>query len=97
MTLSLFVVADADVAAGRGERIPGNMEPVGAREELVGEGVGLEEVDQALELSRIFGADVSSLTNQVLGVAHTADFAIDGLITEPRVDNNWPNDGSCGF
>ena len=83
--------------AGRGERIPGNMEPVGAREELVGEGVGLEEVDETLELNRIFGADVSSLTNQMLGVANAPYSMIDGLITEPRVDNNWPNDGSCGF
>ena len=79
---ALFIVPDADVMAGCGVGVPGDVKPGGAREKLVGEGVGLEEVDQALELSRIFGADVSSLTDEMLGVAHTTDFAIDGLITE---------------
>ena len=38
-----------------GERIPGEVEPGGAGKELVGEGVGLEEVDETLKLSWSFG------------------------------------------
>ena len=44
------------------------MEPGGAGEELVGEGVGLEEVDEALELGGIFGVDVGGLAKKVLRV-----------------------------
>ena len=39
--VSLFVVAEADVMAGWAEGIPGEVEPGGGGEELVGEGVGL--------------------------------------------------------
>ena len=46
----LLVVADADIVARRGEGVPGDVEPVGAGEELVGEGVMTEEVNQQLEL-----------------------------------------------
>ena len=58
--------------AGSGKGVPGDMEPVGAGEELVGEGVGLEEVDKALELSRIFRTDIGSLTDQVLRIPDIA-------------------------
>ena len=78
----LLVVAEADVVAGLGEGAPGEMEPSGAGEELVGEGVGLEEVDETLELSRIFGADVGGLTDEMLGIANTPYPAIDSLVTE---------------
>ena len=65
--------------AGSGKGVPGDMEPVGGCEELVGEGVRLEEVDKALELSRIFRTDIGSLTDQVLRIPDTAHFAIDSL------------------
>ena len=68
--------------AGLGEGAPGEMEPSGAGEELVGEGVGLEEVDETLELSRIFGADVGGLTDEVLGVTNAPYPAIDSLVTK---------------
>ena len=78
-----------------GERIPGNMEPGGCRKELVGEVVGLEEINKALELSRILGADIGGLTDEVLRVLYPAHLAIDGLVTEARIDDDWPDDGSC--
>ena len=93
--LYLFVVAEADVVAGWGEGIPGEVEPDAGGEELVGEVVVAEEVDEALELSRIFGADVGSLADEVLRVLYAADLKIDGLITEARIDDDWPDDGSC--
>ena len=92
---SLFVVAEVDVVAGRGVGVPGDVEPGGASEELVGEVVVAEEVDEALELSRIFGADVGGLTDKVLRVFYPAHLAIDGIVTEARIDDDWPDDGSC--
>ena len=71
-----------------GEGVPGDVEPGGAGEELVGEGVGFEEVDEALELGGIFGADVGGLTKKVLRVFDTPNPAIDGLITKARIDDD---------
>lgn len=49
----LLVVADADEVAGLAGGIPGDVEPAVAGEELVGQGVMAQEVDEALELGRI--------------------------------------------
>ena len=68
--------------AGLGEGVPGEVKPGGAGEKLVGEGVGLEEVDEALELSRIFRADVGGLTDEVLRVAHTANQTVNPTVAE---------------
>ena len=59
----LFIVTETDEVAGLGEGSPGDVEPVGAGEELVGELTSAEEVDKALELAGVFGADVGGLTN----------------------------------
>ena len=86
--MSLLVVAKVDVVARLGEGGPGDVEPGGAGEELVGEGVGFEEVDEALELSGIFRTNVGGLTEKVLGVRYAPYPAIDSLITEARVDDD---------
>ena len=65
-----------------GKGVPRDVEPGGAGEELVGEGVGLEEVDEALELSWILRTDIGSLTDEMLGVTNTTYPAIDSLISE---------------
>ena len=39
--LLLFVVSDADIVAGNAEGTPGDVEPAGTGQELVGLGVGL--------------------------------------------------------
>ena len=65
-----------------GERIPGEVEPGGAGEELVGEGVEAKEVDEALELSRIFRADVGGLADEVLGIGDTANQTINPTVAE---------------
>ena len=49
----LLVVPDADVVAGNAEGTPGDVEPAGAGQELVGQGVTTQEGDQALELLRV--------------------------------------------
>lgn len=58
------------------------MEPVGAGQELVGEGVSAEEVDQPLELGRILRTDISSLADEVLGIVDASDLSIDCLAAE---------------
>ena len=65
--------------AGLGEGVPGDMEPAVTGKELIGEGVALEEIDEALELSWIFGTDVSSLAEKMLGIANAPYPTIDGL------------------
>ena len=78
--------------AGRGEGVPGDVEPAAAGEELVGELPGLEEIDQPLELGRVFGTDVGGLAEEVLGVFDTVDLAVDGLATESGIDDDGADD-----
>ena len=87
-TSLLFVVSYPDEVPRGGELVPGNVEPVRASEELVGEGVTAEEVDQPLELGRILRTDISRLTDEVLGVLDTADLLIHPLAAEARIDDD---------
>ena len=88
----LLVIANADVVARLGEGIPGEVKPGFGGEELVGEGVGLEKVDEALELSWILRTDVGSLAYEVLGVFNAPYPAIDSFIPEARIDDDGAND-----
>ena len=66
----------------RGEGGPGDVEPAGAGEELVGVLPVFEEVHEFCELRRIFRTDVGSLADQVLGVTNAPYSTIDRLATE---------------
>ena len=68
-----FVVPYPDIVAGGTEGRPGDVEPAGAGEELVGQGVMAEEIDQRLELRGVARADVGSLAQEVLGTSDTTD------------------------
>ena len=57
-----FVIPYPDVVAGRGEGIPGDVEPAIAREQLVGVFADLQEFDELPELRGIFRTDVGSLS-----------------------------------
>ena len=72
----------------RSEGNPGDVEPTIAGEELVGVFMVAEEVDQALELLRVLGPNVSSLAQQVLRVTDTANQGIDAGIAETGVDDD---------
>ena len=72
----------------RGERTPGDVEPAIAGEELVGVGVCFQEIDQALELSRVARADVGSLAEEVLRVTDTTHEGIDTRVAEAGVDDD---------
>jgi hypothetical protein len=59
---------------GIGEGRPGDVEPAGTGQQLVGIVAGAEEVHQALELARVFGAGVGSLAALVprlMAISHT--------------------------
>ena len=92
----LLVVPDADEVAGWGEGIPGDVEPTIAGQELVGEGVGLQEGDEAVELLRVLGADVGSLAKEVLGVLDAANQAVHAAVAEAGVDDEGTADGLSG-
>ena len=62
------------------EGIPRDVEPAGGGKELVGIFTGLEEGDEALELLRVFGADVGSLTKEVLRALDATDKGVDASI-----------------
>jgi len=72
------------------------VEPARAGQELVGQGVGFQEVDQLLELLGVLGADVGCAALEVLGVTDAADLAIDGLTAEAAVDDDGTADGLAG-
>ena len=93
----LFVVPYPDLMAGLGEGTPGDVEPAAAGgQELVGVRMGAQEVDQAVKLLRVLGADVGSLALQVLRVADTADESVDARVTEARVDDDGASDSLTG-
>ena len=66
------------------------MEPAVASEKLVCILARSQKRYQTLKLRRIFRTDIGSLTIQVLRVRYSANFAIDGLIAETGIDNDWP-------
>ena len=82
--------------AGDAEGCPGDVEPAGAGEELVGQGVGLQERDQSLKLVGVFGTDVGSLAQEVLGVLHAANEGVHSAVAEAAVDDDGATDGLAG-
>ena len=94
VTKKSFVITDADIVAGRGEGIPGNVQPARTRQQLVGVLPRFEEVHERLELRWVFRSDVGSLAKQVLRVLHTAHPAVHIFVTETRIDDDGANDES---
>lgn len=74
--------------SGLAEEIPRDVEPAVASQELIGIGAGAKEVDKALELLRVFGADVSSLALLVLRALDTTNEAVDAGVAEAGVDED---------
>ena len=91
-----FVVPDVDVVPGQAEGIPRDVKPARASQQLVGVFAMAQKVHQALELGGVLGADVGSLTLQVLGVTDTAHLTVHGLAAEATIDNNRTTDGLAG-
>ena len=91
-----LVVPNSDEVARWAEGCPGDVEPAGAGQELVGILTLFQERDKALELLRVTRADVGSTALQVLGVLDTTHAAVDGLATEAGVDDDGAADGLAG-
>ena len=91
------VVAETDEVAGLGEGAPGDVEPGGARQQLIGIGAGLEEIHEALELSRVGRADVGCLTSRVLRIVHTPDETVHPAVAEARVHDDRTDYCACRF
>ena len=81
--------------AGRSEGRPGDVEPAGAGQELVGIFTTAEERDQTVELGGVLGADVGSLPQEVLGVLDAADQGVHAAVAEAGVDDDG-TDGLAG-
>ena len=64
------------------------MEPAGAGEQLVGQIVSLEEVNKALELGGVLGADVGSLAKEVLRVLDATDQGVDARVAVAGIDDD---------
>ena len=80
--VTLFVITDLDVVAGRRERIPGDVEPAIAGKELVGVFADLQEFNERPELRRVARPDVGGLAEKVLGGTDTPNLLIDFGIAE---------------
>ena len=72
------------------------MEPAGAGQELVGQGVAFQEVDKMLELLGGLGADVGSTALQVLGVLDTTNLSVNPTVAEAAVDDDGTADSLAG-
>lgn len=92
----LFVISNADIMAGYAEGTPGDVHPAVAGQELVGVGICYQEIDQALELSRVLRANVGSLAKEVLRPADTANQGVDARVAEAGVDEDGTADGLAG-
>ena len=77
-----------------GEGFPRYVEPAGASQQLVGVRAGAEDVDQALELSGVFGADVGSLAQYVLGVLDASDESVDTRVAIATIDDDGANNAA---
>ncbi len=73
------------------------MEPAGAGQELVGEFMGFQEVNKALELARVLGTNVGSLANEVLRVLDATDEGVDARVAEAGVDEDGTDHQSGGL
>ena len=90
----LLVVPDSDLVSGRSEGRPRDVKPAVASEQLVGMFACLEEVHEALELPWVEWPDVCGLTHEVLRVTDSAHLTVHGLVSEARIDDDWPNEKS---
>ena len=94
--LLLLVVPYPDEVAGRGCGVPGDVEPAGAGQELVGLFTTAQEVDEALELPRVAGADIGGLAETMLGVFDATNESVDFIAAEAGVDDDGATDGLAG-
>ena len=74
--------------AGLAEGIPRYVEPPSPSQQLVGEGMSLQEVNEVLELGWVLGANVGSLTEQMLRILDATNKRVDTRIAEAGIDDD---------
>jgi hypothetical protein len=79
------------------KRIPRDVEPAVASQELVGIGAGAKEGDETLELLGVARADVSGLAKEVLRILDATDKGVDTGVAVAGVDEDRTNHLSSGF
>lgn len=67
------------------------MEPTCGGQQLVGQFVRLEKAHKIKELRGVLGANVGSLTKEVLRVFDTADKGVDARVAVARIDDDGAN------
>ena len=95
--LCSLVVLYYNIVAGLTEGSPGDVEPAVAGQELVGEGVGLQEGDQTLKLGGVLGADVGCAALKVLGSLDATNERVDLNVAEAAVYNDGTAEGLTGW
>ena len=70
------------------EGIPRDVEPAGGGEELVGVGIGAEEVHKVLELLRVFRANIGSLAEDVLRALDATNEGVDARVAVAGIDDD---------
>ena len=86
--LFLFVIGNSNIMSRNAEGIPRDVEPTCGGQQLVSQIVRLEEVHEALELAGVLGADVGSLTEEMLRVLDATDEGIDARVAVARIDDD---------
>ena len=86
--LFLFIIPYSDIIPRLAEGIPRDVEPAVASQELVGIGAGAKEVDQKLELERVLGANIGSLTKEVLRTFDATDEGVDARVAVAGIDDD---------
>lgn len=95
--LLLFVIPYLDVVPRCAEGVPRDVEPAGGGEQLVGVVAGAEIVDKALKLAGVLGANVGSLTKQMLRVLDATDEGIDARVAVAGVDEDGADQLASGL
>ena len=70
------------------EGIPRDVEPTCGGQQLVSQIVSLEEVNKALELAGVLGANVGGLALQMLRVANATDEGVDARVAVAGIDED---------
>jgi len=74
--------------SGLGEGVPGDVEPTCGGQQLVGQFVRLEKAHKIKELRGVLGADVGSLTEEMLRVLDATNEGVDARVAVAGIDDD---------
>lgn len=74
--------------SGLGEGVPGDVKPTCGGQQLVGQFVRLEKAHKIKELRGVLGANVGSLSKEVLRVLDATDKGVDARVAVAGIDDD---------